>query len=82
MLRAMGQDVSFLAAFPSFVVLSMVATFSLVPLGRGTFEATCVAMLKTLGVPLEAAPTATCYCAVLRSDCPMLGLPLAGRELS
>jgi uncharacterized membrane protein YbhN (UPF0104 family) len=82
MLRTIGQDASFLAAFLCFVVVSMVATFSIVPLGLGTFEATCVAMLKTLGVPLEAAPTATCYCAVLRSGCPMLGLPLAGRELS
>ena len=51
MLRAAGQDVSLLAAFPSFVVASMVGIFGLVPLGLGTFEATCVAMLRTPGRP-------------------------------
>lgn len=83
MLRAVGQDVSFLAAFPSFVVASMVATFGLVPLGLGTFEATCVAMLRTLGVPLEAALTATLLLRGFTLWLPMLpGLLLARRELS
>ncbi|MEK6728395.1 MAG: lysylphosphatidylglycerol synthase transmembrane domain-containing protein, partial [Planctomycetota bacterium] len=59
MLNAVGQDVSFLVAFPSFVVASVVATLSPIPLGLGTFEATCVAMLSMLGVTLEAAFTAT-----------------------
>jgi len=59
MLNAVGQDVSFLVVFPSFVVASVVATLSPVPLGLGTFEATCVAMLSMLGVTLEAAFTAT-----------------------
>jgi glycosyltransferase 2 family protein len=45
----------------------MVATFGLVPLGLGTFEATCVAMLRTLGVPLEAALMATRNCGFLRN---------------
>jgi uncharacterized membrane protein YbhN (UPF0104 family) len=83
MLRAVGQDVSFLAAFPSFVVASMVATFGLVPLGLGTFEATCVAMLRTLGVPLEAALMATLLLRGFTLWLPMLpGLLLARRELS
>jgi uncharacterized membrane protein YbhN (UPF0104 family) len=59
MLRAIGQDVSFLLAFPSFIVASMVASLGLIPLGLGTFEATSIAMLRSLGVPLEAALTAT-----------------------
>jgi len=83
MLRAVGQDVSFLAAFPCFVVASMVATFGLVPLGLGTFEATCVAMLRTLGVPLEAALTTTLLLRGFTLWLPMLpGLLLARRELS
>ena len=81
MLRAVGQNISFLAAFPSFVVASMVATFGLVPLGLGTFEATCVAMLRTLGVPLEAALTATLLLRGFTLWLPMLpGLLLARRE--
>lgn len=59
MLNAVGQDVSFLVVFPSFVVASVVATLSPVPLGLGTFEAACVALLSMLGVTLEAAFTAT-----------------------
>jgi uncharacterized membrane protein YbhN (UPF0104 family) len=83
MLRAVGQDVSFLAAFPRFVIASMVATFGLVPSGLGTFEATCVATLRTLGVPLEAALTATLLLRGFTLWLPMLpGLLLARRELS
>src|SRR6266545_1297040 len=62
MLRAIGQHVSFLLAFPSFIVASMVAALGLIPLGLGTFEATCIAMLRALGVPLEAARTAVWRC--------------------
>jgi len=61
----------------------MVATFGLVPLGLGTFEATCVAMLRTLGVLLEAALTATLLLRGFTLWLPMLpGLLLARRELS
>jgi uncharacterized protein (TIRG00374 family) len=81
MLRAVGQNVSILAAFPSFVVASMVATFGLVPLGIGTFEATCIAMLKTLGVPLDAALAATLLLRGYTLWLPMLpGMLLARRE--
>jgi hypothetical protein len=83
MLRAVGQNVSILVAFPSFVVASMIATFGLVPLGLGTFEATCVAMLRTLGIPLEAALTATLLLRGFTLWLPMLpGLLLARQELS
>ncbi|MBF8275370.1 MAG: hypothetical protein HW390_443 [Candidatus Brocadiaceae bacterium] len=60
-LKRLGKQQSLpaLVAFPSFVVASVVATLSPVPLGLGTFEATCVAMLSMLGVTLEAAFTAT-----------------------
>lgn len=82
MLRAMGQDVSFLVAFPSFVVASIVATLGPIPLGLGTFEATCVAILKTLGIPFEVALTATLLLRGFTLWLPMLpGLWLVRREL-
>ena len=83
MLRAIGQDVSFLWALPSFIVASMVASLGLIPLGLGTFEATCIAVLRVLGVPLEAALTATLLLRGLTLWAPMApGLWLARRELS
>jgi uncharacterized protein (TIRG00374 family) len=83
MLRAVGRHVSFLAAFPSFVIASMVSTLGLIPLGLGTFEATCVAMLGALGVPLEAALTATLLLRGFTLWLPMLpGLWIARRELA
>jgi uncharacterized protein (TIRG00374 family) len=83
MLRAAGQAVSFQVAFPGFVVASMVAALGLIPLGLGTFEASCVAVLRTLGVPLEAALTATLLLRGFTLWLPMLpGLWLARRELS
>lgn len=82
MLRAIGQEVSFLAVFPCFVVASAVATLGPIPLGLGTFEATCVAMLRALGVSLEAALTATLLLRGFTLWLPMLpGLWLARREL-
>ena len=82
MLYAIGQDVSFLVVFPSFVVASMVATLGPVPLGIGTFEATCVATLSMLGVKLEAALTATLLLRGFSLWLPMFpGLWLTKREL-
>lgn len=82
MLYAIGQDVSFLVVFPSFVVASMVATLGPVPLGLGTFEATCVAMLSMLGMRLEAALTATLLLRGFSLWLPMFpGLWLAKRGL-
>ena len=59
MLQMVGVQLSFWVAFPSFILASMVATVSPIPLGLGTFEVTCVSMLGVLGVPIEAALTAT-----------------------
>ncbi|MBO0719757.1 MAG: flippase-like domain-containing protein [Blastocatellia bacterium] len=83
MLRAVGQEVSILTAFPSFVVASVVASLGLIPLGLGTFEATCVAILRALGVPLKAALTATLLLRGFTLWLPMApGLWLARRELT
>jgi len=82
MLHAVGQNVSFLVAFPSFIVASIVATLGPVPLGLGTFEASSVAMLKALGIPIEAGLTATLLLRGFTLWLPMLpGLWLARREL-
>lgn len=82
MLYAIGQDASILAVFPCFIVASMVATLGPVPLGLGTFEATCVAMLSVLGTKLEAALTATLLLRGFTLWLPMVpGLWLTKREL-
>jgi len=82
MLLALGQDVSFLVAFPSFVVSSIIATLSPVPLGLGIFEASSTGMLSTLGVPIEAALTSTLLLRGFTLWLPMLpGLWLARRQL-
>ena len=59
MMKVVGVDVSFWVAFPSFVFASMVATVGPIPLGLGAFEITCVSMLHVMGVPIEAALSAT-----------------------
>lgn len=59
MLQVVGIPVSIWAVFPCFVLASMVATIGPIPLGLGSFEATCVGMLGVMGVPVEAALTAT-----------------------
>lgn len=82
MLRAIGHESSFLVAFPSFVVASIVAILGPVPLGIGTFEASCVAMLGALGVGVEAALTATLLLRGFTLWLPMLpGMWIAKREL-
>jgi hypothetical protein len=60
-LMALGIPAGFLAAFPAFMVASMIATIGPIPLGLGTFEATAVGILRVLGTPLEAALTATLF---------------------
>ena len=58
-LQVVGVHCSLWAITPAFMLASMVATVGPMPLGLGTFEATCVSMLGVLGVPVEAALTAT-----------------------
>lgn len=59
MLQVVGIPLSIWAVLPSFVLASMVATIGPLPLGLGSFEVTCVSMLGVMGVPIEAALTAT-----------------------
>ena len=59
MLQALGEEVSLLVAFPCFVIASIVAMLSFIPLGIGTFEASSVALLVMLGIQIEPALAAT-----------------------
>jgi uncharacterized membrane protein YbhN (UPF0104 family) len=59
MLQALATPAAADVVFASFVVASLVATLAWVPGGLGTFEATCVAMLRLHGVTLEASVAAT-----------------------
>lgn len=81
-LRALGLQPPLAAVFASFVIASVAMSASFVPLGLGTFEATCVAMLHGAGVGLEAALTATVVLRGTTTWLPMLpGLWLMRREM-
>lgn len=59
MLVAIGVPEKPSAAFASFTIAYAAASVGLTPLGLGTFEGTCIGMLRLFGVGLEAALTAT-----------------------
>jgi glycosyltransferase 2 family protein len=83
MLAAIGAPTAFAIVFVSFVSASVVATLAWVPGGLGTFEGTCVVVLRSHGVPLEAALAATLLLRGATFWLPMApGLWLARRELS
>jgi len=83
MLVALGQNVQADVVFATFVVASVVATIAWVPGGLGTFDATCVAVLHSHGVSLEAALAATLLLRVFTLWIPMApGLWLARREMA
>ena len=83
MFRALGESPAIWVAFVSFMMASMAATLGPIPLGLGTFEAACVAMLSLLGVTIEAALAATLLLRGLTFWLPMLpGLWLANREIA
>ena len=80
--HALGMPVDFLTAFVVFVMASVFATISFIPLGLGTFEASAVAILSLLGVDLEGALAATLLLRGLTFWLPMLpGFWLAHREM-
>lgn len=59
MLQAVGHPLGFAPAFACFVMASVTAMLSLLPLGIGSFEAASTALLVMHGFPLEAALAAT-----------------------
>ena len=58
-LFALGERASFAVAFVPFIMASIVVTLGPIPLGLGSFEATSIGMLRLMGVPFEAALSAT-----------------------
>jgi uncharacterized protein (TIRG00374 family) len=82
-LLAVGATAPAGALFASFVMASLVATLTVVPGGIGTFDTTCVAMLRVTGVPIEAALAATLLFRGFSLFLPLLpGLWLARREMA
>lgn len=81
MLQALHLHASPVLVFPAFVLAMMVTTIGPIPLGLGSFEATCVTMLTIQGVPIEGALTATLLLRGFTTWLPMLpGLLLTRRE--
>jgi uncharacterized membrane protein YbhN (UPF0104 family) len=78
---SVGLNTGLAAAFTSFVLASIVATLSPLPLGLGTFEGTCIWVLHLLGGGLEESLAATLVLRAFILWLPMLpGLMLARRE--
>ncbi|TAL08775.1 MAG: flippase-like domain-containing protein [Porticoccaceae bacterium] len=81
-LQAIGQTASLMVTLAAFMMGSIAASLGPFPLGLGGFEAACTSMLTLLGVPLEAAFTATFLLRGFTLWLPMLpGLWLARWEL-
>ena len=82
MLWALGQAVAPALVLAAFVCASLVMEMGPIPLGLGSFEATCVTVLGLAGVPLAAALPATVLLRGFTLWLPMLpGLWLTRREL-
>lgn len=76
-LLAIGQPLLPGTAFIALMAGSIAATLAPLPLGLGSFEASCVGMLGVLGVPVEAALAATLLLRTLTLWLPLLpGLAL------
>lgn len=71
-LHALGETASFATAFIAMIMAAMVVTLGPIPLGLGSFEATSTGMLRLLGVPFEAAFTATMLLRLFTLWFPML----------
>lgn len=58
-LFALGLQVPFSTAFSTLIIASIVVTLGPIPMGLGSFEAVSIGMLRAMGVPFEAALSAT-----------------------
>jgi uncharacterized protein (TIRG00374 family) len=81
-LRAVGSSAPMTAVFESFVLSSLFRTLSIVPGGLGTFEAASVYMLRTLGLPVSAALSATLIFRGLSFWLPMIPGMLCARRFA
>jgi len=81
-LLALGQPLALDAAFVGLIIASIIATIGPVPLGLGSFEASAIATLRLMGVPFEAALSATLLYRGFTLWLPLLaGLIMSRREL-
>src|SRR4249919_188118 len=81
-LLALGQPPALDAAFVGLMIASIIATIGPVPLGLGSFEASAIATLRLMGVPFEAALSATLLYRGFTLWLPLLaGLIMSRREL-
>lgn len=81
-LFALGQPAAVDAAFVGLMIGSIIATIAPIPLGLGSFEASAIATLKLMGVPFEAALSATLLYRGFTLWLPLLaGLVMSRREL-
>lgn len=71
-LHALGEPPSFATAFIAMIMAAMVVTLGPIPMGLGSFEVTSTATLRLLGVPVEAAFTATMLLRLFTLWLPML----------
>jgi uncharacterized protein (TIRG00374 family) len=71
-LRALGGPFLPVTAFIAFVMASVAVTLAPLPMGLGSFEATCTAMLALLGIPAAAALAATLLLRMLTLWLPLL----------
>ncbi len=71
-LRALGEYPAFGTAIIGLIMASIVATLGPVPLGLGTFEASCTATIHLLGIPVVPAFTATMLLRILTMWLPMM----------
>jgi uncharacterized membrane protein YbhN (UPF0104 family) len=79
--RAVGLNVDVGSPFMSFILASVVATLSPIPLGLGSFEGTCTGLLHLMGGGLEASLAATLILRGFTLWLPMLpGLWVIRRE--
>jgi glycosyltransferase 2 family protein len=79
--QAVGLNVDVGSTFMSFILASVVATLSPLPLGLGSFEGTCTGLLHLMGGGLEASLAATLILRGLTLWLPMLpGLVMIRRE--
>ena len=81
-LRAVGAATSTEAVFMSYMFSSLFRTLSFVPGGLGTFEAASVFMLRSLGVSVSAALSATLIFRGLSFWLPMIPGMLCARRLT
>jgi len=58
-LFALGVHARFAAAFAGFIMASIVTTLGPIPMGLGSFEAVSIGTLRAMGIPFEAALSAT-----------------------